>query len=248
MRSRSSRRRVPTRRSQIAFIRGVRTAVRRILVPAAWNTASNEAVKFDPRSRIRNLMSPSPSPRVRARLRACCTVHWPVGLAVTPPRCIRRVPCSMNTRTYRRFSSTVSTWKKAGGEYPGSLGVHELPPGRARAARGRIDARGAQDLPDRGLRDRHAEFRHFAVDPAVSPQRILLRQTDDKAGDAPDCRRAARRALPARVVLLRGQLAVPGEQCRWRDREDVGPARTGYEPGQRGEPHPVGRLVTPRPT
>jgi len=42
--------------------------------------------------------------------------------------------------------------------------------------------------------NRHAEFRHFAMDPAVSPQRILLRQTDDKAGGAPDCRRAARRA------------------------------------------------------
>src|SRR5690242_15105947 len=28
---------------------------------------------------------------------ACCTVHSPLGLAVTPPRCIRRVPCSMNT-------------------------------------------------------------------------------------------------------------------------------------------------------
>ena len=26
------------------------------------------------------------------------TLH-PVGLAVTPPMCIRRVPCSMNTRT-----------------------------------------------------------------------------------------------------------------------------------------------------
>jgi hypothetical protein len=54
------------------------------------------------------------------------------------------------------------------GEDPGGLGVQELPPGRARAARRRIDARGAQDLPDRGLRDRHAEFRQFAVDPAVS--------------------------------------------------------------------------------
>ena len=32
------------------------TAVRKILVPAAWKTASNEAVKFDPRSRIRNLL------------------------------------------------------------------------------------------------------------------------------------------------------------------------------------------------
>jgi hypothetical protein len=92
------------------------------------------------------------------------------------------------------------------GEDPGGLGVQELPPGRARAARRRIDARGAQDLPDRGLRDGHAEFRQFAVDPAVSPPRILLRQPDDKAGDAPGCRRAARRALPARVVFLRGQL------------------------------------------
>ena len=129
------------------------------------------------------------------------------------------------------------------GEYPGSLGMHELSPGRARAARGRIDARGAEDLPDGGRRDRYAEFRHFAVDPAVSPQRILLRQTHDKAGDAPDCRRAARRALPARVVLLRGQLAMPGQQCRWRHRENFGSARTWYQPGQRGEPHPVRWLV-----
>jgi hypothetical protein len=51
-------------------------------------------------------------------------------------------------------------------------------------------------------------------------------------------------ALSARVVLHRGQLAVPGEQCRWRHRGNLGPARGGYRPGQRGEPHPVGRLVT----
>ena len=130
------------------------------------------------------------------------------------------------------------------GEDPGSLGMQELPPGRTRAARRRIDARSAQDLPDCRLRHRHAEFRQFAMDPAISPPRIFLRQPYDKAGDAPDCRRAAERALPARVVFLRGQLTVPGEQCRWRDREDVAPAGARYEPGQRGEPHPVGRLVT----
>jgi len=45
------------RRSQVAFIRGAWTAVRRILVPVAWKTASKEAVKFEPWSRIRNLMS-----------------------------------------------------------------------------------------------------------------------------------------------------------------------------------------------
>ena len=61
--------------------------------PGTWRR-TRPAVKFDPRSRMRNLMSSNRSSRVRARLRACCTVHSPVGLAVTPPRCIRRVPCS----------------------------------------------------------------------------------------------------------------------------------------------------------
>jgi hypothetical protein len=37
-------------------MRGAWTAVRRILVPAAWKTASKDEVKFDPRSRIRNLL------------------------------------------------------------------------------------------------------------------------------------------------------------------------------------------------
>ncbi len=63
-------------------------------------------------------MSLNRSPRVRAGLRACCTVHSPVGLAVTPARCIRRVPCSMNTKTYSRFSSTVSAWKKSTARIP----------------------------------------------------------------------------------------------------------------------------------
>ena len=45
------------------------TAERTTLASAAWKTASNEAVKFDPRSRIKDLMSSNRSPRVRARLR-----------------------------------------------------------------------------------------------------------------------------------------------------------------------------------
>ena len=90
VRSRTSRRSVPMRRSQIAFILAAWVAPTRILVPAAWNTESSEAVKFEPRSRIRNLMSSNCWSRLRARFRACCTVHSPVGFAVTPPRCIRR--------------------------------------------------------------------------------------------------------------------------------------------------------------
>ena len=99
-------------------MRGAWTAVRRILVPAAWKTALKDEVKFDPRSRIRNLMSSNRSSKLRARLRACCTVHSPVGFAVTPPRCIRRVPCSMNTRTYSLLRSTVSTCRKSTATIP----------------------------------------------------------------------------------------------------------------------------------
>ena len=47
--------------------------------PVARETASNECVKFSPRSRIRNLMPSNRSSKARARLRACCTVHSPVG-------------------------------------------------------------------------------------------------------------------------------------------------------------------------
>ena len=75
-------------------------------------------------------------------------------------------------------------------------------------------------------------------------QRILLRQANDKAGDARGRRRAAGLAPIARVVLARGQPAVPGQQRRWRDGEDFGPAPAGYEPCQRGEPHPVSWLVS----
>jgi hypothetical protein len=49
---------MPTSRSQIAFMWGAWTALRGILVPAVWKTASKDAVKFDPQSRIR--ASPCP--------------------------------------------------------------------------------------------------------------------------------------------------------------------------------------------
>src|ERR1017187_4985165 len=70
------------------------------------------------------------------------------------------------------------------GDDPGGLSCQELTPARARPARRRIDARSPQDLPYGGRRDCHAELGQFAVDPAVSPQRILLRPANDQAGDA----------------------------------------------------------------
>ena len=75
---------------------------------------------------------------------------------------------------------------------PDGLDMEELPPRRARAARCRMNARSTQNLPHRGRRDSHAQFRQLAMDPAVSPQRVLLRQANDEACDTSDCRRAAR--------------------------------------------------------
>jgi hypothetical protein len=115
---------------------------------------------------------------------------------------------NQNVQSLHQHSVNV---EEVDGQDPGGLDAQELPPGRACAAGSRIDARIAQDLPDGGWRDGHAEFGYLAVDPAVSPQRILLRQPDDDAGDAGDRRRPAGLAPVARVVLTRGQLAVPGQ-------------------------------------
>jgi len=95
-----------------------------------------------------------------------------------------------------------------------------------------------------GRRDSYAEFGWFAMDPAVSPQRILLCQANRKAGDAWDRWRVAELAPLARVVLARGQLAVPGQQRRGRDRKDLALPPARYEPCQRSEPGPVSGLVS----
>jgi hypothetical protein len=49
VRSRSSRRHPPIQRSTIAFMRGVRTLQSTVRIPASARTASNAAVKFEPR-------------------------------------------------------------------------------------------------------------------------------------------------------------------------------------------------------
>ena len=126
---------------------------------------------------------------------------------------------------------------------PGGLGAQELPPARPRAPRCRIDPRSMQNFPHGRRRHCHAELHEFAVDPPVSPQRILPRQADHKAGDARAGRWASRLALLARVVLPRRQPAVPGQQRRWRHGEDFDPAPSRNKPRQRGEPGPVSRLV-----
>jgi hypothetical protein len=68
--------------------------------------------------RIRNLNTAARSPRSRRRLRACWATHGPVGWAVTPAKCTRRLSSWMTNSTYSRRRSTVSTVKKSQARMP----------------------------------------------------------------------------------------------------------------------------------
>ena len=89
------------------------------------------------------------SPRCISRLRTCWATHSPVGCAVIPAGCTRRVPCSMKSSTYRRRKNTVSTWKKSVARIVfawASRNVRQVSPDRV-GARG--DAGVLEDLPHR---------------------------------------------------------------------------------------------------
>ena len=89
------------------------------------------------------------------------------------------------------LQSCTVNMQEIDGQDSGGLRVQELPPGRAIPARRRVDARGAEDLVDRGYRDRGAQLSELAVNAPVAPERILVRQADGELGDAPDRRRPA---------------------------------------------------------
>jgi hypothetical protein len=130
-----------------------------------------------------------------------------------------------------------------------SLGLRseELPPTRARPARCWIDAGVMQDLPHRGGGDAMAEADQFALHPPVSPGGILGSHADNQVSDRRGGRWTSRPAACAVVPLPRDQPAVPGQDRGRGDREDLGPAATRQQPGQRSQPRPIrGRVADPR--
>ena len=123
------------------------------------------------------------------------------------------VPCSMNTRTYSRRRSTVSTCRKSTARIPATWAFRncrQVGP----------DWRGAGSMPaarriscTSGRRDRHSEFRQLTVDPTVSPRRgiSLASRTTRRAmlrtiGGRP----GMRRLLVS--YFSRRQLTVPGQE------------------------------------
>ena len=99
MRSRHSRRIVPTKRSAIALARGDLTGVRMIWTPSLRKTSSKLIVNLASRSRMSHLAGTRRSPSDQTSWRACWVTHAPVGLAVAPPTWTLREPCSMKKST-----------------------------------------------------------------------------------------------------------------------------------------------------
>jgi hypothetical protein len=129
--------------------------------------------------------------------------------------------------------------QEVGGEDSAGLGVQELPPGRACASRCRVDARGMQDLPrwtaPRRCRVSSARRGCGGIPTVDSPSPGERRGVQ--------CPRTAGLAPLLVSYFLAAILRCQASSVASVTGDDIGPAPAGYEPCQRGEPHPVGRLV-----
>ncbi len=121
----------------------------------------------------------------------------------------------------------VRNWRQVG---PDRRGAGSIPASR-------------EDLPHRGDGDAVAESDQFALYAPVSPARILGRQAEDELLDRCGGGRTSRSAVCGVVPFPCNELAVPDQDRGGRDREDLGPAAMRQQPGQAGQPHPVGRRV-----
>lgn len=166
-----------------------------------------------------------PSNRAEGESEVAGLLHSPVlgGGMATPPRCIRRLPRSMNTSTYTRFRSTVSTSRNQprGSRQPGHAETPATP-----------DRRGTGPMPA-ARRIPHTvdgatftpNFRRLATDPPVPPQRILLRQANDAGtiGGRPGLRRLLVSHLPPASLRCQASTAgvtgkIPIQRLRGRSR------------------------------
>ena len=90
---------------------------------ATASEVSSTSTTEQPDLRGRSFRQAQRSPRSISRLRACWAVHSPVGWAVTPMMCTRRVPISITKNTCRRLRNTVSTCRKSHARIPDACEV-----------------------------------------------------------------------------------------------------------------------------
>jgi hypothetical protein len=119
----------------------------------------------------------------------------------------------------------------------------ELTPGwPATPSRG-VDPCLREDVPRGRVRDRVTEPGELALDPAMTPARVRPGHRNDEILD----RRHGRRATGPRGLWVGPfagyQPAVPGQHGRRSHRKHLRPAVPGNQPGQRGQPRPIRRLI-----
>jgi hypothetical protein len=179
IRSSSARRTVPIDRSATAFARDAPHG--RSPAPDAFRSEDHIQRNGEPRIPVveQELELLDAVGQIMSRLRACWPTHVPVGFAVTPRMCTRRAASSITNSTYRRLSSTVSTWNKSA---PGCLGLRGqvLSPRQSRAVRRRLDAGPVRQQPHRARRDLEPQPHRFTVDAPVAPRRVLRRHPQDQ--------------------------------------------------------------------
>ena len=126
--------------------------------------------------------------------------------------------------------------------------MNKLPPGRTRTARRRINARGTQNLPNGGRRDRHAELCQLAMDPAVFPlgfsfaRRTTRRAMPGTVGGRPGLRRLLMSyLLPASLrCQARSIASVTGRTSLQRLRGRSRASAANHTRSARLVPHPAG--------
>ena len=122
------------------------------------------------------------------------------------------------------------------GQHAGGLGAQELPPaGVGVPRRRRWDPVALEDPPDRRGADAVAEFEQLALDPPVSPARVLPRHPYDQRGEDVVDRWPSG---PVRVgPPLAHEVAVPAQDGARGD-QAMAPQCSGQPPDQGGEARP----------
>ncbi len=82
-------------------------------------------------------------------MRTCCAAHSPVGVRGDAAQVHPAGTVHDEHQDVQSPEEHGVHVQEVNGEDPGGLGMQELPPGRARPAGRRIDARSTQDLPHR---------------------------------------------------------------------------------------------------
>jgi hypothetical protein len=173
MRSRSSRRIEPTKRSAIALARGACTGVLMTLMSMAVKTVSKAALNF----------AVAVADEEPESSTGVLEVHEQVAGLFGEPGCggvsgdAQDVHAAGGVLEDEEDVESVQADRveveQVAGEDAVGLRSQELRPGRSGPAWRRVDPGGVQDLPDRGGPDLVAESGEFAVNAAVSPRRVL---------------------------------------------------------------------------